>query len=326
MNILITGAGGFIGQALASALRHQHPDADMTLTDMMVPQIPRKRSDALAVSPSKTKTLATNLTDKTEVDSLFAQRFTHVYLLHGIMSGAAEANYRLGLSVNFDSMRLIADALSKIIEGKQTRVVFPSSLAVFGPLAPGEVVSERTITSPQSSYGSAKAMTELLFSDLSRRGALDALIVRLPTIIVRPGKPTGAASSFCSGIFREPLNGQTAVLPVDDDLELWVCSTRTIIKNLVLAGVVPASELSSESRIVNMPGITVQVGQMISALENVGGKDATKLIDRQPDDKVAKIVNSWPARFDCSRALTLGFSSDVPLDQALKDYISDYMP
>lgn len=325
MNILLTGAGGFIGQALAASLRHEYPNATITLTDMTVPNIPSTINENESGS-GVIKSIATDLTIKAAVNDLFVQNFTHVYLLHGIMSGAAEANYKVGLTVNFDSMRLIADVLAKTSNKRQTRVVFPSSLAVFGPPKQGHIVTEDTITSPQSSYGCAKAMTELFLNDLTRRGALDALIVRLPTIIVRPGKPTGAASSFCSGIFREPLNGQTAVLPVDDDLELWVCSTRTIIKNLVLAGVVPASELSSESRIVNMPGITVKVGQMISALENVGGKDAAKLIDRQPDDKVAKIVNSWPARFDCSRALTLGFSSDVPLDQALKDYISDYMP
>jgi nucleoside-diphosphate-sugar epimerase len=325
MNVLITGAGGFIGQALTAALRQEYPDATMTLTDMMVPNIP-SATDQDKSGSGRITTLTTDLTVKSAVDDLFAQKFTHVYLLHGIMSGAAEANHKLGLKVNFDSMRLIADALSKYTEKQQTRVVFPSSLAVFGPLKQGQVVDENTITSPQSSYGCAKAMTELLLNDLTRRGALDALIVRLPTIIVRPGKPTGAASSFCSGIFREPLNGQTAILPVGDDLELWICSTRTIIKNLVTAGRVPADKLSAQSRIVNMPGITVNVGQMISALEEVGGIEATQLIDRQPDENVARIVNSWPARFDCSRALALDFNSDVPLDQALKDYISDYLP
>ena len=226
-----------------------------------------------------------NLTDKATVDRLFAADLTHVYLLHGIMSGAAEANYELGLKVNFDSMRLIADALARNSPTDPIRVVFPSSLAVFGPLKPGDVVTETTMPSPQSSYGAQKAMVELLLNDMSRRGALDARILRLPTIIVRPGNPTGAASSFCSGVLREPLNGQKAILPVSDDLELWVCSTRTIIQNLLIAGEVSSSQLEGGSRIVNMPGKTVAVAQMLEALRDVGGQKALGLIERVPDEK-----------------------------------------
>jgi nucleoside-diphosphate-sugar epimerase len=240
------------------------------------------------------------------------------------MSGAAEANLELGLKVNIDSMRYMMDTLRTTRPG--IRVIFPSSLAVFGP-ALKDKVTEATIPLPQSSYGAQKQIGETLLNDYSRRGLLDGRIVRLPTIIVRPGKPSGAASSFCSGIIREPLNGEESILPVPQSLKLWVCSIRTVIKNLVIARDVPSeafSAVAGGSRIVNLPGITVTVKEMLDALLDVGGRNARNLIKESPDRAVEQIVGSWPAEFDIARAIQLGFQGDGDLRRTLKEYLEDY--
>lgn len=322
MNILITGAAGFIGQALTAALMKESPSASITLTDVIEPPVPLEEGTNKA--NRNIGSLAADLTSKDVCDELFTQDLTHVYLLHGIMSGAAEANYDLGFQVNVDSMRYVADALRRHSKKEPTRVIFPSSLAVFGPSGPGDIVTEATMPQPRSSYGAEKAMAELLFNDLSRRGLIDARIVRLPTIIVRPGKPTGAASSFCSGIIREPLSGIVFELPVPKTLRLWVSSTRTVIRNLVRAKDIPASKFGSGTRIINLPGITVSVEQMLQTLVEVGGEKAGKLVEEKHDANVEKIVASWPADFDVSKAKALGFYDDVPLTQAVRDYIEDY--
>jgi nucleoside-diphosphate-sugar epimerase len=319
MNILITGAGGFIGQRLAAALMIDPTVQSLTLTDVREPKVPSVSKTACRVTA-----VAADLTQLSVCRSLIEKAFTHVFLLHGIMSGAAEANLELGLKVNVDSMRYLLDQLRQI--RPPVRVVFPSSLAVFGPTAEDTVVDESTLPMPQSSYGAQKQMCEILVNDFSRRGLLDGRIVRLPTIIVRPGQPTGAASSFCSGIIREPLNGISSVLPVSKDLKLWVCSTRTVIRNLIVARDVPASAFGSGSRITNLPGITVSVREMLSALEQVGGKKALDLVEEKPDEAIARIVSSWPARFDVSRAETLGYRGDGPLIQTLQEYIEDFAP
>ncbi|PSR75964.1 hypothetical protein BD289DRAFT_509830 [Coniella lustricola] len=372
--ILITGAAGFIGQALAAALLQDPAVSHLVLTDVVVPPTPKTNTTTTATASSSSsceiRTLAADLTSPSVCEDLFGTSqnldLTHVYLLHGIMSGAAEANLELGLRVNLDSMRYILDALrnrskrpqdnssassSQSLPSEPVRVVFPSSLAVFGP-SEGVIVDENTQPLPQSSYGAQKSMVELLLNDLSRRGLVDARIVRLPTIIVRPGKPTGAASSFCSGIIREPLSGQEASLPVRKDLRLWVCSARTVIRNLVFAGTKLNSEdfakssssssfsSSSEdtktaaaaaaaagirSRIINLPGVTTTVQEMLDALGQVGGPQALGLVKEEYDENVSRIVGSWPAEFDVSLAKRLGFCEDGPLAQTVREYVDDYL-
>lgn len=316
MHILITGASGFIGQALAKALLSDPSVASLTLTDVTKPPVPPESG------PCSINCLAVDLTDASSWQSLVAGKLTHVYLLHGIMSGAAESNLELGLRVNIDSMRLGLDTLRSTHPG--VRVIFPSSLAVFGPQSPSDVVTESTATQSQSSYGTQKAISEMLLNDFSRRGQLDGRIVRLPTIIVRPGQPSGAASSFCSEIIREPLRGEKSVLPVDRSLKLWVCSTRTIIRNLLVARDIPADAFGKETRTVNLPGITVTVQQMLDALRNVGGQKAVDLIEEVPDPKIENIVASWPAVFNTTKAKALGFQDDGTLANTVREYVEDY--
>jgi nucleoside-diphosphate-sugar epimerase len=320
MSILITGAGGFIGQALAKALADSPGVESLVLTDVVEPAVPYSTKINITA-------LKADLTSRETCQSLLSTEFTHVYLLHGIMSGASEANLSLGLAVNVDSMRNILDVLREKHESsgaKPVRIVYPSSLAVFGgPDILKSPVTESTIALPQSSYGAQKHICEVLFNDFSRRGIVDACIVRLPTIIVRPGKPSGAASSFCSGIVREPLKGEQSLLPVSRELKLWVCSTRTIIRNLVQAkGVQFAGD--TYSRIVNLPGVTVTVQEILDGLKAVGGEKALEQVVEKPDLAVQQIVGSWPAIFDIKKALSMGFHPDGDLAQTIREYIEDY--
>lgn len=200
-----------------------------------------------------------------------------------------------------------------------TVVIFPSSLAVYGPTGPGEITSESTNPLPQSSYGAQKLMVETYLNDFSRRGLLDGRIVRLPTVVVRPGAPSAAASSFASGIIREPLKGEKSILPVSRDLEMWICSPKTVVANLIRIKDVP-SEKFGLSRVTNLPGITVTVHRMLEAVERVGGIQALNLIEETRDTKVEAIVGSWPARFDTSRAKDLGLKADQTLVETVNEF------
>lgn len=200
-----------------------------------------------------------------------------------------------------------------------TVVIFPSSLAVYGPTGPGEITSESTNPLPQSSYGAQKLMVETYLNDFSRRGLLDGRIVRLPTVVVRPGAPSAAASSFASGIIREPLKGEKSILPVSRDLEMWICSPKTVVANLIRIKDVP-SEKFGLSRVTNLPGITVTVHRMLEAVERVGGIEALNLIEETRDPKIEAIVGSWPARFDTSRAKDLGLKADQTLVETVNEF------
>jgi nucleoside-diphosphate-sugar epimerase len=312
-HILITGAGGFIGQELASALLAAETNAHLVLADVFEPPLPPNTKRATSIK--------SDLTDSAAVDSLLGSARWHAcYLLHGIMSGGAESNLDLGLAVNLDSHRLVLDYLRKVQPG--VIVVFPSSLAIYGPSESADaVVSEKTIPIPQSSYGAEKLIIETLVNDFSRRGLIDGRVCRLPTVIVRPGAPSAAASSFASGIVREPLKGERSVLPVSRDLEMWVCSPKTVVKNLVAIKDVPKEKFgNNQGRVVNLPGQTVKVREILAAVEAVGGQKALSLIDEKRDSKVEAIVASWPARFDITVANSLGLMSDISLTEEVESF------
>ncbi|KAF4783262.1 NAD-dependent epimerase/dehydratase [Colletotrichum scovillei] len=317
-HILITGAAGFIGQELITALLLSSSSIHLTATDITAPPIPPQ---ALSHA-SRVTSLQTDLTSSEAVASLLTShsRFNAIYLLHGIMSGGAEANLELGLAVNLDSHRVILDALrQEASPHRGSVVVFPSSLAVYGPAAPGQINTETTCPVPQSSYGAQKLIIETLLGDYSRRGLLDGRIVRLPTIIVRPGAPSAAASSFASGIVRESLKGEENILPVGPELPMWVCSPKTVVKNLVDVKSIPHEKFGI-SRVLNLPGVTVTVADILNALEVVGGTEARKLVREERSPQIEAIVGSWPAYFDVSKALGLGLSQDGDLITTVKDF------
>jgi len=312
--ILITGGAGFVGQALASALLSSSPSINLLLTDIVEPPTP-------TADPSKKRTTCTqaDLSDPKTLASVLSQKFSAAYILHGIMSGASESNMELGYKVNLDSTRLIFDNLRNTQPGLV--VVYTSSTAVYGPPeAQDQIYTEQTLPAPQSSYGTQKFMIECLLNDYARRGLLDARIVRLPTVTIRAGKPTGAASSFASGILREPLQGMQSELPVRKDLKLWVCSPGVVVANLVKAKDVPKSAFEGRSRTVNLPGRTVTVQEMLDALEEVGGKEARGLVVDKVDAATEKIVESWPTEFDTRVAAGMGYIADVSLLENLRLY------
>ncbi|KAF4976272.1 hypothetical protein FZEAL_7040 [Fusarium zealandicum] len=315
-HVLITGAAGFLGQDLAAALISGSEEFCLTLVDVVEPPIP----EPIERFANLIKTVKCDLTDPSVIASLFTPSYAAIYLLHGLMSGGAEANLDLGWRVNWLSHYTILDSLRQNHAG--AIVVFPSSLAVYGPShetseTQPALTSETTCPQPQSSYGAQKLMVETYLNDMSRRGLLDGRIVRLPTIIVRPGAPSAAASSFASSIIREPLQGIETVLPVSKDLQMWVCSPETVIENLIRIKDVPAAKFGL-TRVVNLPGTTVTVQQILEALKAVGGEEALGLVKEQLDPKVEAIVGSWPAWFDTTVARSLGMISDVDLIQNVK--------
>lgn len=322
MSILITGAGGYVGQELAASLLANTPaTTTVTITDVVEPGIP----ESAVPHASRLCCVKADLTSTKEVDELISasKSYETVYLLHGIMSGGSEANFELGTRVNLDSVRYILDRLRTIAPG--TKVVFTSSLAVYGPAAPGFIINETNFPPvPSSSYGSQKLIVETLLNDYSRRGFLDGRCVRLPTVTVRAGKPTQAASSFASDIIREPFHGNKAVLPVARETKMWICSPHTVIRNLIHARSIP-KEAFGDSRSVNLPGLKVSVQQMLDALLEIGGPERRALVEERYDAATDKIVQSWAPEFDTARALKLGFAADISMEENIKQFASKFL-
>ncbi|OCF33671.1 nucleoside-diphosphate-sugar epimerase [Kwoniella heveanensis CBS 569] len=328
--VLITGAAGWLGGILANELLSdpKTPNVHLILADIVEPKAPKGAQHAL--------TFKADLTDRAEIDKLFNTEFgtpDTVYCFHGIMSRGSEDNFDLGLKVNIDSIRLMLEAAraSKTASGELIKFIFTSSLAVYGGPLP-EVVNIHTIATPEGAYGMGKLTSELLVNEYSRRGLIDGRILRLPTIVVRPGVPSAATSAFISGIIREPLHGVEAICPVGNDinspelsLAAWVASPETTIKNFVIAKHVPAEKFLPHTRVAYLPGFTTTVKEELEALATVAGQDALKLVTFKDDPTNRRIVSSWPARFDNEYPLSLGFVVDeggmVPIVQRFKEAV-----
>lgn len=311
MRILITGAGGFVGQILAKKLIETHTSTSLILADVNQPSNPTTSKDVQCT--------AADLTQLSACEDLIGQSPDAVYILHGIMSSGSEANLELGLKVNFESVRQLLDVIR--VKRPGIKVVFTSSCAVFGRKAVENVATETDIVPmPESSYGTQKVMIEFLLNDYSRRGLIDGRVVRLPTVFVRAGAPTAAASSFVSGIVREPVHGKESELPVDPSIGIWLTSPRTLATNLVHAIKVPAEKFGHFRQIL-LPGYTATSGEILDALEKVAGKETRVLVKEKRDEATQRIVLSWPAKYDTTRAKGLGFSEDVGLEQTIRDFI-----
>jgi nucleoside-diphosphate-sugar epimerase len=240
-----------------------------------------------------------------------------------VVSSEAEANFNLGMRVNIDAARLLLDECRAV--GRCPRVIFTSSVAVFGPSDRTAPINDESAVDPRSSYGMEKAVVELLVAEYSRRGFIEGLTLRLPTISVRPGLPNRAASSFASSIIREPMSGQAAICPVPHDTALWLLSPRRAIAALVHAGALDTSSLGAR-RIVNLPGLSVTVGEILDALEIIGGQTARQMVSDVPDAAIEKIVASWPAAWDDATARALGFEGDTTIAQIIDAFVSDDLP
>jgi D-erythronate 2-dehydrogenase len=310
VKVVITGGGGFLGRRLAQAIVRDPRIERIVLADVLPP--------SFSTDDGKIIFSQVDLASATAAASI-SQDADVIFHLAAIVSGQAEADFEVGMRVNLDGTRHLLDAARA--GGRSPRFVFASSLAVFGPPLP-QVVTEETAVSPQSSYGAQKAIGELLVSEYSRRGFVDGRVLRLPTVCVRPGRPNAAASSFVSSIIREPLHGEKSVCPLGRDAELWLSSPGSAVANLV-HGSLLASDLLGASRTINLPGITVTIGEMLAALERVSGAEALTRIEFRDVPEVRRIIAGWPARFDVRRSLALGFRQDVGFEAIIQEFIRD---
>ena len=322
MNVLITGGAGFLGQRLALALLERGtiagPDGRPRKIDRLalVDVVPSTPIDDPRVTAH-----TGDIADRALLEQLVDAGTTSVFHLAAVVSGQAEADFDLGMRVNFDSTRLLLEVCRA--RRHRPRVVFASSCAVYGGALP-EVVPESTALTPQSSYGSQKAMGELLVNDYTRRGFIDGRALRLPTISVRPGRPNAALSSFASGIIREPLNGVESVCPVPATTRVWLLSPATVIDCFIVAHDIAGDALGANRNLI-LPGLTVSVGEMVAALERVAGPAVAGRVRFEPDERVERIVRTWPVALDASRALGLGFATDHNFDDIIRRYIADDM-
>ena len=267
------------------------------------------------------KAIVSDLSTPGEAEKLIAARPELIFHLAAVVSGEAEADFDKGYRVNLDGTRYLFEAIRKVGNDYRPRVVFTSSIAVFGAPFP-EAIDDEFLNAPLTSYGTQKAIGELLLSDYSRRGFFDGIGIRLPTICVRPGRPNKAASGFFSGIIREPLAGQEAVLPVSESVRHWFASPRAAVGFLVHAAELDTAKLGTR-RNLSMPGVCATVGDEIEALRKVAGDQAAKLIRREPDPLIERIVSGWPQNFDASRALALGFRADSSFEEIIRIHLQD---
>lgn len=271
--------------------------------------------------PFKAKAVASDLSAPGAADKLVAERPDIIFHLAAVVSGEAEADFEKGYRVNLDGTRRLFEAIRNVGDGYQPRLVFTSSIAVFGAPFP-EAIGDEFLNAPLTSYGTQKAICELLLSDYSRRGFFDGIGIRLPTICVRPGKPNKAASGFFSGIIREPLSGQETVLPVPDSVRHWFASPRAATDFLLHAARVRSEQLGTR-RNLSMPGVAATVAEQIGALRKVAGEKVARLIRREPDPTIMRIVDGWPRNFAAQRALALGFRADQSFEDIIRIHIED---
>ena len=323
MRIVITGGAGFLGTRLARKLldRGTLTDANgrvreitsLTLLDVAEPA---------AFADPRVRAVAGDLADPGVIARAVTPDTDTVFHLAAVVSGQAEADFDIGMRVNLDATRALLERCRTL--NHPPKFVFTSSLAVFGGALPDPVPDNAPVT-PQASYGAQKAMGEFLVYDMSRKGFIDGRSLRLPTVTVRPGKPNKAASSFASGIVREPLAGVDAVCPVAPTTRMWVQSPRAVIDNLVLGHEVPAAAFKY-SRSINVPGLCVGVGAMVDALRTVAGDAVADRVRWTLDAPIDKIVATWPANFAPALGLTLGMRADTDFASIIRAYIADDMP
>ncbi|MCY4167112.1 MAG: SDR family oxidoreductase [Rhodobacter sp.] len=318
LKVLVTGGGGMLGQKLAKHLgeRGLRGDRDLrvTLADIAFPEDGAPGTEVVADMsvPGTMAKLAAGCPDV-------------IFHLASVVSGEAEEDYAKGWSTNMSPMWELLEALRERHDASGgeyvPRIVFTSSIAVFGGPFPARI-DDQFLTAPQTSYGAQKAVCELMLGDASRKGWVDGISIRLPTICVRPGMPNRAASGFFSGIIREPLNGEEAVLPVEDTVRHWMSSPRSAVGFMVHAAGLDTALLEGR-RSLNMPGVSCTVGEQIEALGRVAGTDRARLIRREPDPVIMNIVSMWPRDFEPARALALGFSAERDFDRMIRIYMED---
>ncbi|QRM30956.1 D-erythronate dehydrogenase [Microvirga sp. VF16] len=318
MQILILGAAGMVGRKLTERLVKEGQLGGKAITRLALHDVvePQRPEASFAID-----TLTSDFSMPGEAEKLIARRPDVIFHLAAIVSGEAEADFDKGYRINLDGTRFLFDAIRTIGDGYKPRMIFTSSIAVFGAPFP-EAIGDEFFLTPLTSYGTQKAMGELLLADYTRRGFFDGVGIRLPTICVRPGKPNKAASGFFSSIIREPLNGHETVLPVSMDVRHAHASPRSAVNFLVHAATLDTSKIGPR-RNLTMPSASVTVGEQIDALRRIAGDQAVARIRHQLDPDIIRFVEGWPRRFDASRAESLGFRAEESFDEIISIYIED---
>ena len=319
MKILVLGAAGMLGQKLVARLA-----ADGHVMGQAITHLIRHDVVLCPAPPAADFTIETQIGDLSETgeaQTLIASKPAIIFHLVAIVSGEAEANFEKGYLINFDGTRNLLEAIRKTGEGYCPKLIFTSSIAVFGaPFA--DAIDDEFFSTPLTSYGTQKAISELLISDYSRKGFMDGISLRMPTICVRPGKANMAASSFFSNIIREPLMGLEAILPVSDSVRHWHISPRRAVELLLHAANMNLQTVGPR-RALSMPGVSCTVAEQILALENVAGHKAVQLIKREANETINRIVLGWPQNFNPQRALALGFKADKNFEEIIRIHIED---
>ncbi|RYO86229.1 hypothetical protein DL766_004354 [Monosporascus sp. MC13-8B] len=314
-NIIITGAGGLVGPLLAARLLND-PGYRVVLTDIAEPVVP-----AGVKYPQSATCMRGDIGDAGFVRSLLeAARPLHaIFVFHGIMSAGSEADFNLSLRVNVESVRGLLLALRETYPG--VRVIYASSQAVYGQPLPARITDDVTPT-PEGTYGAHKLMTEILINDMHRKGFVDAFCLRFPSVVVRPGRPTNAASSFLSGMIREPMKGEECVIPLKDrSFRSYICSPSTLQENLVRVLHMDSAKLPKHIRHINFPGVAASTQELMDGLAKYGGEDKLKFLKEETIPEVERILRSWPQDFDMTRSLSLGLAQDERAEDIVKEYI-----
>jgi nucleoside-diphosphate-sugar epimerase len=319
MRIVITGAAGFLGNRLARRILERGHLTDAAGEQRDVGEVVLVDVVASTLSHPKATVLTGDLSDRAVIARVVARDTDSIFHLAAVVSGHAEAEFDVGMRVNLDTTRGLLERCREL--ARPPKFAFASSLAVFGAALPDPVPDDAVIT-PQSSYGTQKAVCELLISDFSRKGYIDGRSLRLPTITVRPGKPNKAASSFASGIIREPLSGVDAVCPVAPSTQMWLQSPAAVIENFLLGHDAPASHFVA-SRSVNVPGLCVSVRDMVESLRRVAGDAVAARVHWQLDPVIDRIVSTWPANFKPVLGPSLGMNADANFDDIIRAYMTD---
>jgi nucleoside-diphosphate-sugar epimerase len=319
MHILVTGAAGMIGRKLTTRLvkdgkLNGTPIDKFTLIDVVAPEKPAGFKGAVELATS-------DLAAPGAATKAIAGRPDVIFHLAGVVSGEAETDFEKGYHVNLDGTRALLEAIRIAGGGYKTKVIFTSSIAVFGAPFPHAIPDDFHLT-PLTSYGTQKAISELLLADYTRRGFLDGVGIRLPTICVRPGKSNKAASGFFSGIIREPLAGLEAVLPVADSVRHTHASPRSAVGFLIHAAGLTREQLGPRINLA-MPGVCCTVAEQIESLARIAGPKVAARIRREPDELVVRIVSGWSERFDAKRAAALGFKAEATFDDIIRAHIDD---
>jgi nucleoside-diphosphate-sugar epimerase len=313
MKVLVTGAAGFLGSRLVRELLsgvRGYPD---------VTGIVAADTSSCPIHDPRVRSRVGSIVDPAFVESIVDADVGVVFHLAAVLSGQSEAEFEIGMRVNLDGTRTLLETCRA--RAARPRLVFSSTVAVFGGRLPS-IVPETLALRPQTSYGTEKAMSELLVSEYSRRGFIDAVVCRLATVTVRPGKPNSALSSFVSGIIREPVAGVESICPVPLDTPLWVSSPRSVTANLLHAGSMDTSVIGDD-RVLNLPGIKVTAGEMLDSLERLAGPAARARVRVERDERVATAMLGWPAALDASRALSLGFTADTDAEAIVREYLAE---